>query len=175
MDKVATYRSPDGPIAGIAILLSSFGIMSIPLWMTEADLLGIDARRSGFLKLLEQSIGWTGFCIVMVLIGARLAALGLSALWKFYIKKPDVTAHMDHLEFHPAIRRDSAAYEEVDSWRIHYKRGHPVLTIKFLDFFWSLQGNWPRKSLVLEGREEDFQEIVNFFSSHPHMADRYIG
>ena len=172
---MATYRSPDGPIVGIGILLFSLGIMSIPLWMTEADLLGSHARRSGFMKLLEQSIGWTGFCIVMFLFGAWLAASGLSALWKFLVKKPDVTAHMDHLEFHPAIRRDNAAYEEVENWKIHFASGHPVLTINFLDPFWSLQGKWPRKSLVLEGGKEDLQEIVNFFSSHPYMADRYIG
>lgn len=175
MEERATYKSPDGPFTGLFLVVLGFVMVSLPIWMTEADFLGTRVRRGGgIMKLIEQSIGWTGFSLLMGLIGLWCAAMGICALWKGLNRTPDVTAYPDRLEYHPAVRRDDTTYEEVSHWGVHFASGHPVITLHFYDSYWSLQGKWPRTTMVLEGGKEDLEQLFNYFAQHPIMSQKFV-
>lgn len=169
-----TFKNPDGPFTGFFVFFLGWGILTLPLWMTESDFLATRVRRGGgILKLIEQTIGWTTFSVLMMLLGVWCITLGFAALWKLFNRQPDLRAQSDKIEFHPALRRKSAKYNDIDYWTLHFASGHPVVTIYFVEKFWSLQSMWPRRSMVLEGGREDLEGLVEFFLHHPYMSMRF--
>lgn len=176
MEDHAIYRSPDGPITGLILFVIGCSTLALPLWVSESDFLGTRIRRGGALiKLIEQTIGWTAFTILMMMFAVWCITVGIAAFWKMINSEPDVRADGDQIEFHPALRREPARCNEIDYWTLHFASGHPVLTIYFFEKFWSLQSKWPRKSMTLEGGREDLEDLVQFFSNHPYMSSRFRG
>lgn len=175
MAESASFKSPDGPVTGFFLVLLGLLTTSLPIWMTESDFLGTRVRRGGgLIKLIEQTIGWPGFTLLMGLFGLWLTAMGVVGLWKVINSKPDVTAYPDRIEYHPAVRRDTTSYDDLYSWSIHAASGHPVVTLRFHDNYWSLKGIIPRKSIVLEGGNEDLEELVNYLDRHPIARDKFM-
>ena len=103
------------------------------------------------MRLIEQTIGWNGFSILLVCFGLWGAFYSLVSFWKAVVSTPDVTALNDHLEFHPAVKLAPVEYEEISHWSIEFVSGHPVLWIHLFEPYWSLQGLFKRKTIKLEG------------------------
>lgn len=175
MGDSASFRSPDGPLTGIGVVLLGLLTASVPIWLTEDGFLGARVRRGGgLLKMIEQTIGWPMFSLLMCLFGLWLIAMGAAILWKATDKKPDVTAYPDRIEFHPAVRREATSYDDLRSWSVRNASGHPVVTLRFYDKYWSLKGIFPRTSIVLEGGREDLEDLVNYLDRHPLARDKFM-
>ena len=144
------------------------------VFMGEDRFLATHARRGGIIKLVEQLIGWPAFVVLMLLFGGWIAVYSIVSLWKAFDGTADVTATPDGLQFHPAVRRTPATYDELLYWRIEIVSGHPVLWLHFDRSYWSLQGLFKRKSVKLEGRRKDLEPLVNYFSRHPIMHRKFI-
>lgn len=162
-------------VVGIGLLLLAAVIVAIPLMATEEEFLGSRARRGGFLKLVEQSIGWELFTALLVGFAVWCAIYGIVHLWKALNTTPDVTALPDRLEFHPAVRRSPASYDEISHWSIGSESGNPVLWLHFHEPYWSLQGIYKRRTVKLEGGKREIEPLAYFFADHPVMGGKYYG
>jgi hypothetical protein len=175
MNEQATFRGDRNLILAFFMLLLGVGCFIFPFFFNEDDILSSRARRSGILKLIEQTVGWELFCLLILVFGAWALAMGIAVLWKAIDSTPDVTATYEGMTFHPAVRRTPASYEDVDYWKIEIVSGHPVVWIYLFDSYWALQGMFPRKTVKLEGSREDLEPIVAYFDSHPEMAAKFLG
>lgn len=159
---------------GIGLLLIPAGALYIALFSNEDQFLHTRVRRGGgIIKMIEQTIGWELFIFLMLLFGAWAMVYSIVSLWKVINTTPDVTAHPDHLEFHPAVRSSAASYDEISHWSIEFVSGHPVLWIHFYEAYWSLQGLFKRKTIKLEGNKEQLTPLFEFFSRHPIMNQKF--
>jgi hypothetical protein len=158
---------------GLLALVGCIGWMV--LFMDEDRFLGSHTRRGGIIKLIEASIGWPAFVVLMLLFGGWLTVYAAVSLWKALDGTADVTAMPDALHFHPAVRGSPASYDELSHWRIEMVSGHPVLWLHFHQAYWSLQGLVKRKTVKLEGGQEDLEPLVNYFSRHPVMNGKFVG
>lgn len=158
---------------GLGLLIIPVSAIYIAFFLNEDVLLETHARRGGIMKLIEQSIGWVPFSILLLLFGAWATVYSIASFWKLADSTPDLTAYLDRIEFHPAVRRRSASYDEISHWRIEIVSGHPVLWIHFRRAYWSLQGLFRRRTVKLEGDREQLTPVVTFFSYHPVMSQKF--
>ena len=165
-------RASNG-VLGIGLLLLFGCILYVTLFGSEDELLGAHVRRGGIIKLIEQAIGWPLFVALMLAFGTWVAAHGIASLWKAIDARPDVTARGDRLDFHPAVKGSASDYEDISHWSVRFEEGNPVVWIHFFDPYWSLQGFFKRRTLKLEGSREQLEPIVNFFGTHPVMAEKF--
>lgn len=162
-------------LTGLGLLFLTACIFFVGFFVSESEFLGTRVRRGGgLLKLIEQTIGWELFVLLIAAFGLWAAVYAIVLLWKVADARPDVTAYEDRLEFHPAVRRSSASYDEVSHWLVEFVNGHPVLWIHFDEPYWSLQGLFKRKTLKLEGGREDLEPLFEFFAHHPTMAGKFF-
>lgn len=160
---------------GLGFPLITFATFYLALYGNEAEFLQTRVRRGGgLIKLIEQSIGWGPFATLMLLFGCWCGVYGLVSLWKAVDSTPDVTAHQDQLEFHPAVRRATATYDEISHWCVEIVSGHPVLWIHFNEPYWSLQGLFRRKTVKLEGGKEQVGPLFEYFANHPIMSGKFV-
>jgi hypothetical protein len=174
MAEQAEFRGDRSPVLGGGLVVLAGVFFALPLLMTEESFLNTRARRGGFLKIIEQTIGWELFSLLMITFGVWVLAMGVAVLWKALNDTPDVTALEDRLEFHPAVRRAPASYDEVDYWRIEFESGNPVLRMHFFESHWSVQGIVRRKTVKLEGSTEDLEPLVGYFARHPVMSGKFV-
>lgn len=177
MSDVAEFRSSRGYNALLGIGLAALAVVTagLPFYASEQEFLGTRIRRGGgILKLIEQTIGWQLFTILMVAFGLWLAVYGVVHLWKAIDTTPDVSARQDQVDFHPAVRGSSASYHEISHWRLEFVSGHPVLWIHFHEPYWSLQGLFKRTTVKLEGGKEQIEPLVNFFARHEDMGQKFV-
>lgn len=158
---------------GAGLLLLGIGAATFSIWASEATLLGSQVRRGGLLKLVEQAIGWELFAILIAVFGLWCANYGIVSLWKAINTTPDVTALPQGFEFHPAVKRDPASYDEISKWTVEIVSGNPVLWLYFHKPYWSLQGLFRRKTLKLEGGWENIKPLNDFLSNHPIMRYKF--
>ncbi|MFL6757513.1 MAG: hypothetical protein ACJ8EG_08050 [Sphingomicrobium sp.] len=162
-------------LTGLGLLFLTACILFVTLFVSESEFLGTRIRRGGGLvKLVEQTIGWELFVCLMIAFGLWVAVYAIVLLWKVIDARADVTAHTDRLEFHPAVRRSSASYDEDSHWLVEFVSGHPVLWIHFHEPYWSLQGLFKRKTVKLEGGREDLEPLFEYFAHHPIMMEKYV-
>ncbi|WP_294171738.1 hypothetical protein [uncultured Sphingomonas sp.] len=133
------------------------------------------AARWRHCELIEQTIGWELSAGLLVLFGLWAAVYAIASLWKALNPVADVIAYEDRLEFHPAVRRAAASYDEISHWSIKASDGHPVVWLHFFEPYWSLQGLFERKPVKLEGGKEDVEPLVQFFARDPVMREKYAG
>ena len=172
MPASASYRTPESLFCGVLMLLVSLGILSVPLWMTEDELLDSNARRSGLFKAVEQTIGWEAFSGLVIVIGIWVLSMAASLIWKAISGRPDVEAFADRIEFHPALRTRPARYDEIDRWSLQIAKGRVVLKLHFVSWFWSLQSKWPTKVLTIDAHPNDLDDLMQFLAKHPQMSER---
>lgn len=159
----------------MALMALSILIVSLPFWITEERFLGTRVRRGGgLIKMIEQTLGWELFSLLMVIFGVMLAMWSIASIWKLIDDTPDVTAHPDHLEFHPAVRREPATYDDITHWSVEWVQGHPVLWLHFSERHWSLQGIYPRTTVKLEGGTEDLEELFAYLVRNDAMRPKFI-
>jgi hypothetical protein len=115
------------------------------------------------------------FLVLLALFGIWAANYAVVSLWKAMDATPDVTAFEDRLEFHPAVRRSAATYDEISHWSVETVNGHPVLWIHFFEPYWSLQGLFKRRTVKLEGDRDQLMPLVDFFAHHPDMSEKFSG
>ena len=160
---------------GVGLVVLSGVFFWLPLYMTEDDFLHTRVRRGGgIIKLIEQTLGWELFSILMFVIGFSVAVMGLVSLWKAINTKPDARVLETHLEFHPAVHRHDLDYQDVSHWSIKFSNGHPVLWLHLLEPYWSLQGLYKRKTIKLEGDKDQLGPIVDFLLRHPIMSLKFV-
>lgn len=175
MPEVAEFKSSRSSNALVGLgLIALSGACLFFLFASEEDFLQTRARRGGILKIIEQTIGWEAFLVLITLFGAWLIVYAIVHLWKAVDATPDVLARMDRIEFHPAVRRHAVAYDEISHWRVEMVSGHPVLWLHFFDGYWSLQGLFKRKTVKLEGDKDQLTPLVNFFAGHPVMSQLFV-
>lgn len=161
-------------LMGLGLIGLAGLIIWLPLYMSEEEFLNTRVRRGGgLIKMIEQTIGWELFSKLMLLFGVWCFVYGVVSLWKFFNTSADVTAFSDHIEFHPAVRRSSATYNDISHWRIEFVNGHPVLWLHFHEAHWSLQGLFKRKTIKLEGDKDQLSPLVEFFSQHHEMKGKF--
>lgn len=131
-------------------------------------------RGGGIMKLIEQTIGWNVFSVLMIAFGVWAGIYAIVSLWKAIDTTPDITAYSDHLSFHPAVKKSKLSYEDVSYWSVEYVSGHPVLWIHLLEPYWSLQGLWKRKTVKLEGDKEQLTPMFEYFSRHEIMREKFV-
>jgi hypothetical protein len=139
----------------------------------EDDFLSARFRRGGFLKLIEQIIGWQLFVFLMGAFALWCLNYGVVSIWKVIDGSPDVKAWDDRIEFHPAVKRTPVSYSDVQKWTLEHVSGHPVLRIYLKESYWSLQGLFKRRTIKLEGGKEDLEPLFSFFVSHHYMSERF--
>lgn len=176
MQDVAEFKSSRASNAGLGLgLLAIFGCAAgLPFYASEDSFLHTHVRRGGMMKLIEQTIGWPLFCVLMIAFGLWCAVYGVVHLWKAFDATPDVTAHNDRLTFHPAVKPSPANYEEIAYWKIELVSGHPVLWLHFHEAYWSLQGLFNRKTVKLEGGREKILPFAEFLFNNQHMAEKFV-
>ena len=161
---------------GLGLLFLTASVFFVALFSNEAEFLHTRVRRGGgIMKLIEQTIGWELFALLLILCGLWAAVYAVVSLWKAISPVADVTAYDDRIEFHPAVRRAAASYEDISHWSIEHVSGHPVVWLHFLEPYWSLQGLFKRKTVKLEGGKEDVEPLVQFFARHPVMSEKFAG
>jgi hypothetical protein len=162
-------------LTGLGLLLIPVGVFYLAMFSTEDEFLGTRVRRGGgLIKMIEQTIGWELFTILMLAFGLWAAIYSIVSIWKAVDGTPDVMALYDRLEFHPAVRRSPAQYDDISHWSVEIVSGHPVLWINFIDSYWSLQGLFKRKTVKLEGDREQLTPLVDYFSRHPIMREKFV-
>ncbi|WP_152417347.1 hypothetical protein [Sandarakinorhabdus sp. AAP62] len=162
-------------LLGISLFVLVGCVFYVALFTNEHDFLSTRVRRGGgLIKLIEQSIGWNAFVVLLILFSFWLTVYAIVALWKAIDGTPDVTAFPDRIEFHPSVRQSSALYDEISHWSIEIVSGHPVIWINFLESYWSLQGLFKRKTVKLEGSWEQLEPLVDFFSHHHDMGGKFV-
>lgn len=175
MGEEVEYRTPRGAAAMMALLLSAFagGAVYVALWTSEEDLLNARVRRGGGLvKMVEQTIGWNAFVLLVLGIALLLAIYAVSYWWRAVDGRPDVTIHADRLQFPPAIRPKDALFDEVKSWAIEQVHGAPSIRMMFEQPYWSLQGLVPRKSLKIEGKPALLEPFIEKLVHHPVLGPK---
>ncbi|WP_422059783.1 hypothetical protein [Sphingopyxis sp.] len=172
----AEFRSTraSNALTGLGLLSFTACVVYVGFFMNETEFLGTRARRGGFLKIIEQTIGWELFVALLLAFAAWAAVYGVVSLWKAVDSTPDVTALPDRLEFHPAVRGAPASYSEISHWSVEIVSGHPVLWLHFHEKYWSLQGLWKRKTVKLEGDKEQVTPLFEFLCNHPIMREKFV-
>lgn len=155
----------------VLLMLAGIG-WYISLFENEEDLLSSDARRAGIFKLIEQAIGWGPFVALMLFFATFALVRSVIALWKAVDGRPVVAAKPDRLEFHPAVKRQSALYEEVSHWSAELDGDEPALCLHFVESFWSPQSLFKRKTVELAGSKEQLEPLFQFLSQHPDMQHK---
>lgn len=162
-------------LLGIGLLIIPISTFYISFFGNEEKLLETRVRRGGgFIKLIEQTIGWELFVVLMIAFGIWGGVYSFVSIWKAIDAKPDVKALPDRLEFHPAVKRSSVSYDEVSHWSIEIVSGNPVVWIHLNEAYWSLQGLFKRKTIKLEGDREQVAPIVEYFSRHSTMNGKFV-
>lgn len=162
-------------MTGVGLLALTGCFLFIIGFVSESEFLGTRARKSGIFKILEQAIGWEAFSFLMACFALWTFVYSFVHMWKGVDATPDVTAFPNHIEFHPAVRRTPAKYEDVSHWSIEQVSGHPVVSIFFEEPYWSLQGLVRRKTVKLEGSGEQLTPLVGYFVNHPTMSLKFVG
>lgn len=104
-------------VMGVMLLLVSGCIFYAVPTLNESDLQNSQPiRGEGFLKLIVKLVGWHVFIVLLALYGLWNTLCAVMFLWLAVNKAPLVIALKDRIEFHPALRRSSASYNEVSSW-----------------------------------------------------------
>lgn len=168
-------RRSSNALLGLGLLLIPVSTFYIAFFGSEGQLLGTRGRRgSGFLKLIEQTIGWDMFVVLMIVFGLWGIVYSIVLLWKAIDSTADVKALYEGLEFHPAVKNSPTSYDEVSHWSIEMVSGHPVVWIHLNESYWSLQGLFKRKTIKLEGDREQLMPLVDYFSHHPAMMNKLV-
>jgi hypothetical protein len=162
-------------LTGLGLLIIPAFTFYLSLYESEEELLETRARRGGgFIKLIEQTVGWDLFVILMIAFGIWGGIYSIVSFWKAIDATPDLRALVDRIEFHPAVRNSSVTYNEVSHWFVEFVSGYPVVWIHFYEPYWSLQGLFKRKTIKLEGDKEKVRPIVGYFSRHPVMKRKFL-
>jgi hypothetical protein len=159
---------------GIGLLALTGCIVWLVGFSSEEELLHSHARKSGIFKLIEQAVGWPAFCFMAACFGFWLLVYSVVHIWKALDSTPDVTALPNCIEFHPAVRRTAASYSDISHWSIEYVSGHPVVWIHLHQAYWSLQGLFKRKTIKLEGGRDKLAPLVDYFSHHHVMSQKFM-
>lgn len=177
MPEQAEFKSSrtSNALLGLGILIIPVSTFYIAMFANEDEFLGTRVRRGGgLIKGIEQTIGWELFAILMIAFGVWGGIYSIVSFWKAIDPTPDVTAFQNGLEFHPAVRRSAVAYDDVSHWTVHFVSGHPVLTIYLFESYWSLQGLFKRRTVKLEGDKEQLAPLVDYFSRHQIMGEKFV-
>lgn len=177
MPEQAEFKS--SRVSNLSLGIGLLALAGCFVWLvgfsSEDDLLNSHARKSGIFKLIEQAIGWPAFCFLMACFGLWLLVYSVVHIWKGLDATPDVTALPNRIEFHPAVRRTAASYDDISHWSIEYVSGHPVVWIHLHQAYWSLQGLFKRKTIKLEGGREKLTPLIDYFSRHQVMGQKFLG
>lgn len=163
--------------AGLASVMSA-AMFGAALTGTEDRLLQSRPRRGGgIVKLIEQTIGWDLFVMLMLTIGivAAVASLYFAVLfaWTTFDRRPDVRALQDRVEFHPALKASSTTYDQVLYWAVANDHGFPALVIHLKSGYWSFKGLLKRKTIRLEDKRERLEPLIGYFLRHPGMSAKF--
>lgn len=174
MEESAEFKSTrvSNLILGVGLLVVAGSITWVIGFGSEAQLLQSSARKSGFLKLIEQAVGWEVFRFGAICFALWILVYSIVSLWKGIDATPDVTALPECILFHPAVRRSAASYDDVSHWSIEIVNRNPVLWIHFKESYWSLQGLFKRRTVKLEGSEAQLESLTDFFSNHAIMGPK---
>jgi hypothetical protein len=173
----ADFKSTRGSnlLLGLGLLIIPVSTFYIALFGNEDEFLGTRVRRGGgVMKLIEQTIGWELFAALLVAFGLWAAVYSVVSLWKAFDSTPDVRAYPDRVEFHPAVRRAPARYDEISHWSVEFVNGHPVLWIHFIEPYWSLQGLFRRRTVKLEGDKQQLEPLADYFARHWDMGEKFV-
>ena len=157
---------------GVGLTLLAAVALSLPIIATEEEFLGARVRRGGIIKLIEQSIGWEAFVVLIVLFALGMLRLGIISFWKAVNDKPDLLASPERLEFHPSLRRFSASYDDIESWSIQTANGFS-LRLRFLSPHWSLQNIFGRRVIKIAADRRCLVLVAEYFDRHPVMSEKY--
>lgn len=159
-------------IIGFTILVG--GPLYVALFMDEHEFLHAKMRRGGrIVKAIEQSVGWDNFAILTLAFALFTTVVFVVVLWKITDNTPDITAYHDRLYFHPAVRFNSANYDDISRWNVERSGGKSVLCIEFHESYWSLQGLYKRKNLKIESGSDELKPLTEFFSHHQEMRQKF--
>jgi hypothetical protein len=158
---------------GVVLTGLSVAAFWMLFFMSEEDLLSTHVRKSGWIKLIDQTLGF-GMVQILEIVGGLFAAYwAVVHIWKVINRVPDVKVGDGIICCHPAVFAGDLAFDEIRAWSIERDGDHPYLRLELRDSYWSMQGMYRRHDVKLKGEKEQLMPLVEWLFSDPVMAEKF--